>query len=56
MMWLSGIGLVLVGFGCGFVVGYSRGRSIGWMVGEELERRKWKRAADGEATGLSDDR
>ncbi len=42
MVWLSGIGLILVGFLCGFVVGYGQGRRIGWTIGEELERRKWK--------------
>jgi hypothetical protein len=27
----------------GWSIGYSQGRRVGYMVGEELERRKWKR-------------
>ena len=33
----------IISYGFGFFLGYRFGRSNGYMVGEELERRKWKR-------------
>jgi hypothetical protein len=41
MWWV--FAAAVVSFGFGFAIGYRSGRGIGYMVGEELERRKWKR-------------
>lgn len=37
------IACAIVSFVFGLCWGYSVGRQNGYMVGEELERRKWKR-------------
>lgn len=43
MVYFLFVGASVVSFAMGWAWGYGHGRQIGWMVGEELERREWKR-------------
>lgn len=40
--YLIALTAAIVAYGLGFFLGYGFGRRVGYMVGEELERRKWE--------------
>lgn len=37
------IAVAVISFGFGWIIGATQGRRLGYMIGEEIERRKWRK-------------
>ena len=49
LVMISGV----ASYAMGFAMGYGFGRRNGYMIGEELERRKWKRREEAAILGMT---